>query len=73
MQMLRVWGGGQYLASEFYDVCDDMGVLVWQEVAFACAIYPAHAEFAASVRAEIIHQTTRLVSTCINTGLLSHL
>ena len=60
MQMLRIWGGGQYLASEFYDVCDELGVLVWQEVAFACAIYPAHAEFAASVRAEIRHQTTRL-------------
>ena len=70
MQMLRIWGGGQYLASEFYDVCDEMGVLVWQEVAFACAVFPAHAEFAASVRAEVQHQTTRLVS--MNTGLRSH-
>eukprot|EP01050_Picozoa_sp_SAG11_P005490 SAG11_NODE_389_length_9870_cov_7.646812_4_plen_813_part_00 len=60
MSMLRIWGGGQYLASEFYDVCDELGMLVWQEVAFACAIYPAHAEFAASVREEIEYQTTRL-------------
>ena len=60
MNMLRVWGGGQYLNSEFFDAADDLGLLVWQEVGFACAIYPAHAEFAASVRDEIVHQTTRL-------------
>ena len=60
MNMVRIWGGGQYLSSEFYDEADDLGLLVWQEIAFACAIYPAHPEFAASVRAEIVHQTTRL-------------
>jgi hypothetical protein len=60
MNMVRVWGGGQYLASSFYDEADKLGMLVWQEVSFACAIYPAHAEFAASVKAEIVYQTTRL-------------
>lgn len=56
--MLRVWGGGLYETDEFYDLCDELGILVWQDFAFACAYYPddeywqsvIHDEAAANVR-----------------------
>lgn len=60
MVMLRVWGGGIYEDDLFYDLCDELGLLVWQDFMFACGLYPAHAAFAASVRAEAEANIRRL-------------
>jgi beta-mannosidase len=61
MNMLRVWGGGIYETEPFYDLCDRLGILVWQDFAFACAMYPENdAAFAAEVEAEARYQVRRL-------------
>lgn len=58
--MLRVWGGGIYEDDAFYDACDALGVLVWQDFVFACGLYPAYPAFVASVEAEARAAITRL-------------
>nr|WP_255719632.1 hypothetical protein [Pelomonas sp. P8] len=60
MNMLRIWGGGIYEHEAFYEACDELGLLVWQDFMFACGIYPANVEFQASVRAEAEAQVRRL-------------
>jgi beta-mannosidase len=60
--LLRVWGGGIYESDAFYDVCDELGVLVWQDFAFACAAYAEEHELAAEVEAEARDAVTRLSS-----------
>ena len=52
--MLRAWGGGIYEEQCFYEACDEMGVLVWQDFLFACGNYPANEEFLDLVKREAV-------------------
>ncbi|KAH7127138.1 glycoside hydrolase superfamily [Dendryphion nanum] len=58
--MIRVWGGGIYEDSSFYEACDEFGVLVWQDFMFACANYPAYPEYLISVETEARQNVQRL-------------
>ena len=60
MNTLRVWGGGIYESDEFYGLCDEMGILVWQDFMFACSLYPGDKEFLNSVEKEARYQVNRL-------------
>lgn len=60
--MLRVWGGGIYETDDFYDICDELGVMVWQDFPFACAMYPEEEPFKSLVEAEAKQNVIRLSS-----------
>jgi len=62
MNMLRVWGGGIYETDDFYDACDERGVLVWQDFPFACAFYAEEEPLRGEVEAEARENITRLVA-----------
>ena len=60
MNMLRVWGGGIYESTDFYEHCDELGIMVWQDFCFACALYPEEEPFASLVAAEAADNVARL-------------
>ncbi len=60
MNMLRVWGGGLYESDDFYDLCDELGLLVWQDFPFACAYYPDGPEAQAAITTEARANILRL-------------
>ncbi|MFX0074638.1 MAG: glycoside hydrolase family 2 protein [Candidatus Hermodarchaeota archaeon] len=60
MNMLRVWGGGIYEDNLFYELCDDLGILVWQDFPFACAVYPFNEVFRENIKKEATQNIKRL-------------
>jgi beta-mannosidase len=60
LNMLRVWGGGIYENDKLYDLCDENGILVWQDFMFACAMFPGDAAFQDNVKHEATDNIKRL-------------
>lgn len=60
MNLLRVWGGGRYESEDFYELCDERGILVWQDFLFACAAYPEEPPITEEVEAEAREVVARL-------------
>ena len=58
--MVRCWGGNVYESDEFFDFCDRRGIMVWQDFAMACAIYPQEEKFIKMIENEAIYQVKRL-------------
>ncbi|MFC7843603.1 glycoside hydrolase family 2 protein [Streptomyces sp. NPDC057382] len=61
VNLLRVWGGGMYESDDFYSVCDELGILVWQDFLFACSAYPEEAPLWDEVAAEAEENVVRLM------------
>lgn len=57
---IRIWGGGYYPSDEFYDMCDEMGLMVWQDLMYACNIYDLTEEFEKNIVAETMDNVRRL-------------
>ncbi|MFE7761723.1 glycoside hydrolase family 2 protein [Streptomyces sp. NPDC057438] len=61
VDLVRIWGGGIYESEDFYDVCDALGLLVWQDFPFACAAYPEEQPLRGEVEAEARENVVRLM------------
>lgn len=60
MNMLRVWGGGFYEPGSFYRLCDELGLMVWQDFMFSCNLYPSDRDYLNGVTQEVRYQAGRL-------------
>jgi beta-mannosidase len=60
VNLLRIWGGGRYESEDFYEVADELGLMVGQDFLFACAAYPEEAPYPAEIEAEARYQVVRL-------------
>ena len=60
MNMVREWGGGYYESNDFYDICDELGIMVWQEFSFGGDMVPGDVAYQENVRQEAIDQIKRL-------------
>ncbi len=58
--MIRVWGGGYYPDDVFFEACDEQGIMVWQDLMFACAMYPGDDEFISNIHNEFHYQVPRI-------------
>lgn len=61
VDLVRIWGGGIYESEDFYDACDELGLLVWQDFLFACAAYPEEQPLRGEVEAEARENVVRLM------------
>ncbi|MBQ8970276.1 MAG: glycoside hydrolase family 2 protein [Lachnospiraceae bacterium] len=57
---IRVWGGGYYPSDTFYELCDEYGLIVWQDFMFACNLYELTTDFKNNITAEVIDNVKRL-------------
>src|SRR5690606_24215069 len=60
--MVRIWGGGYYPDEVFFNTCDELGIMVWEDFMFACAMYPGTTDFLENVRREIDYHIPRMTS-----------
>ena len=60
MNMIRVWGGGYYEQDFFYDMCDRLGLMIWQDFMYSCSLYPSTPAFLNEVKLEVDYQVRRL-------------
>ncbi|CAH1406818.1 unnamed protein product [Nezara viridula] len=58
--MIRIWGGGVYESDMFYETCDRLGIMIWQDLMFACSMYPVTDDFLETVKIEVEQQIQRL-------------
>ncbi|OSZ59146.1 beta-mannosidase [Streptomyces pharetrae CZA14] len=61
VDLVRIWGGGIYEDDAFYDICDELGLMVWQDFLFACAAYPEEQPLRGEVEAEARDNVVRLM------------
>ena len=60
MNMVRVWGGGIYETDDFYDLCDSLGIMVWQDFIFACTMYPSEGQLLETMKQEFADNIRRI-------------